>query len=333
VRAWSGGLAPAGWAYVASDATPALQRAGDVGVRAYLSRAATRVPLTVGVDDVLSVDAPAPPPPPPPPPESVVLVGAGDIASPGGGDERTAALLDAIPGTVFTLGDNAKPNGTAEDYAAYYTPTWGRHLARTRPAVGNRDYASGSADAYFAYFGAAAGEAPGGYYSYEAGAWHVVVLNSNCSVVSCAPGSPQVEWLRADLAAHPTACTVAMWHHPRWSSGIGHEDGSVVATMWDVLHEYGVELALAGHDHGYERFAPKDAGGAVDPARGVRSFVVGTGGGGDATFGPPQPGSEVREPVTDGVLKLTLHPTGYDWEFVPVAGETFTDAGSAICVA
>ncbi len=265
-------------------------------------------------------------------PQAAVLVGAGDIA-----DckrlkqaEATASLLDAIPGTVFTLGDNAYPDGTAGQFADCYGPTWGRHKARTRPAVGNHDYHAAGAAPYFAYFGAAAGPPDKGYYSYDLGAWHVVVLNSNCNEVPCDAGSAQERWLRADLAAAKATCSLAYWHHPRYSSG-RHGSAAKMRHLWQALYDGGVELALSGHDHTYERFAPQDAAGRLDAARGVRQFVVGTGGRSAYQFQAPEPNSEARATDIFGVLKLTLSPERYDWEFIPAAGHSFTDSGTGTC--
>ncbi len=274
-----------------------------------------------------------PPPTPAPTPEPVTLVGAGDIAacdSPGAA--ATAALLDGIAGTVFTAGDNAYERGTAAEFASCYGPTWGRHKGRTRPAPGNHDYLTNGASGYFAYFGAAAGEPGSGYYSYELGAWHVVVLNSNCgSVGGCGPSSPQVQWLAADLAAHPTRCALAIWHHPRWSSGAEHGSDPAYATFWSVLYERGVDLVVNGHDHVYERFAPQTPDALPDDARGIREFVVGTGGRSLYAVKAPIANSEVLRNDTLGVLRLTLRWDGYDWAFVPAAGSTFADAGSGNC--
>ncbi len=257
-----------------------------------------------------------------------VLVGAGDIASCGlRGDEATAALLDTIPGTVFTAGDNAYNSGTPSEYADCYDPTWGRHKARTRPAPGNHDYATPGAAGYFGYFGAAAGDPATGYYSYDLGDWHILVLNSNLSMQA---GSPQEQWLRNDLAAHPAPCTLAYWHHPRFSSG-PHGSSTAAQALWQALYEAGAEVVVSGHDHHYERFAPQDAQGTADAEQGIRAFVVGTGGGRLDAIGPPIANSEVHEDDTWGVLKLTLHTMSYGWEFVPVAGKTFTDQGSAGC--
>jgi 3',5'-cyclic AMP phosphodiesterase CpdA len=272
--------------------------------------------------------APSPPATPDP-----VLVGAGDIAAcDNDGDERTAKLLDKIAGTVFTLGDNVYPNGTAVQFERCYAPSWGRHKARTRPVPGNHDYRVAGAEAYYAYFGASAGDPKKGYYSYDVGAWHVIVVNSNCGEIGgCKAGSAQEKWIREDLAAHPTPCAVAMWHHPRFSSGTEHGNDAGMRDIWRALQQAGVDLALTGHEHNYERFAPQDAEGKPDPEHGIREFVVGTGGKSLYPFGASLPTTEVRNNTTYGVLKLTLHPESYDWEFVPVEGGSFADSGTARC--
>jgi uncharacterized repeat protein (TIGR01451 family) len=199
------------------------------------------------------------------------------------------------------------------------------------PAVGNHEYLTAGAAGYFQYFGAAAGDPTQGYYSFDIGSWHLIALNSNCSKVGgCGPGSPQETWLRRDLEAHPADCTLAYWHHPRFSSG---EHGSFVSTqpLWQALYDAGTELVLSGHDHDYERFAPQTAAGVADAGRGIRQFVVGTGGRNRYALGPAIANSEARDATTFGVLELTLHPAGYDWRFVPEAGGGFADAGSASC--
>ena len=200
-----------------------------------------------------------------------------------------------------------------------------------RPAVGNHEYGTPGAEAYYTYFGARAGPAGKGYYSFDLGSWHLISLNSNCGEVSCAKGSEQDRWLRADLAAHPSRCTLAYWHHPRWSSGTTHGDTESVAPFIDALYEAGADLVLVGHEHNYERFAPQDPRERPDPDRGIREFVVGTGGKSLYPFGSPDPNSEVRNSDTFGILSLTLHPTGYDWEFVPEAGGQFHDRGAGQC--
>jgi acid phosphatase type 7 len=257
-----------------------------------------------------------------------VFVGAGDITNCAmTEDESTAQLLDAIDGTVFTLGDNAYPDGTAEQFDDCYDLTWGRHKARTMPVPGNHDYHTAHGSGYYAYFGARA-HGPNGYSSYELGKWHIIALNTEIDVSA---NSAQVTWLKADLAAHNNVCTLAYWHEPRWSSGSVHGSSTRSAAIWRALYASGVDVVLNGHDHVYERFAPQNPRGQADP-EGIREFVVGTGGAALYDFGTPLPNSEIRNNTAHGVLKLTLHATSYEWEFVPIAGQTFHDSGSANCV-
>lgn len=260
-----------------------------------------------------------------------IVIAAGDIADCNrSADEATAMLLDAQPdATVATLGDNAYENGTAEEFANCYAPSWGRHRARTRPSLGNHDYGTPGAAPYFAYFGAAAGEPGKGYYSYDLGGWHVVVLNSNCGIVSCAGGSPQEQWLRADLAASSADCTLAYWHHPLFTTG-PHLATTATEPLWRALYEAGADVVLNGHNHQYERFAPQDVGGALDPDYGMREFVVGTGGRPLYPTARTHPNSVVRENAVHGVLRLILRPRSYEWAFVPTAG-TFSDSGGSPC--
>ena len=267
-------------------------------------------------------------PPPPPPGSEFVLVGAGDIAACGSnGDEATAALLDDIPGTVFTAGDNAYPDGTTADFNDCYHPSWGRHKSRTRPSPGNHDYHTQGAAPYYAYFGANAGPSGLGYYSYDLGDWHVIALNSE---ISMSAGSTQETWLRSDLAATTKQCVVAYMHRPRFSSSSNHGSSTGPRALWQALYDAGAEIVIAGHDHTYERFAPQTPDGVADPARGIRQFVAGTGGKGLYSFGTPVANSEVRYNSTYGVLKLTLRSGGYSWEFVPTSG-SFRDSGSTSC--
>ena len=258
-----------------------------------------------------------------------VLVGAGDIADCSRTvDSATAALLDDIAGTVITLGDNAYPRGRAADYRDCYGPTWGRHKARTRPAPGNHDYLTADASGYFGYFGARAGPRGRGYYAYDAGSWRILVLDSNCSEVGgCSGSSPQGRWLASELAAAAGRDVLAYWHHPRYSSG-SHGGAGSVRGLWELLYAGGADVVLNGHDHDYERFAPQDPWGRPDDAFGLRQFVVGTGGGPSRRRVSHEPNSEVFA-STYGVLRLTLRPGAYDWAFVPIAGATFTDAGTA----
>jgi len=273
-------------------------------------------------------DGPATPTPVPPPSAEPVLVGAGDIAvCPGGNQEATALLLDRIAGTVFTAGDNLNfGSPTFQNYLECYGPSWGRHLVRTRPAPGNHDYDYPGPSTYFSYFGAALGSDGLGFYSYDVAGWHVVSLNS---LISMRPGSAQYQWLEDDLAANSASCTVAYFHHPLFSSAQNGPNPSV-RDLWRVLYDRGVEVVLNGHDHVYERFAPQDPDGRADPARGIRQFTVGTGGAPLYAFGAARANSEVRTSV-HGVLKLTLQVTGYSWEFVSIAGQSFRDSGSGSC--
>ncbi len=261
-----------------------------------------------------------------------VLLAAGDIADcASSGDEATAALLDTLGGTIASLGDTVYLEGTAEQFAKCYQPSWGRHKARTKPAVGNHEYRTPGAQGYYDYFGAAAGDPAKGYYAYDLGKWHIVVLNSNCKFVSCAAGSAQEKWLRADLAANPRACTLAYWHHPLFTSGADHGPETATRPLYQALYDARAEVVLTGHNHNYERFAPQNPAGKRDDARGLRHFVVGTGGASYYGFAATRPNSEVRNAVTYGILRMTLRADGYDWLFVPEAGKTFTDAGTGTC--
>lgn len=264
-------------------------------------------------------------------PPAETLVAAGDIADGSNGDEQTAALVATIPGTVAALGDLAYENGSASDFATYYEPTWGRFKARTRPAAGNHEYQTPNAAGYFGYWGAVAGLPTQGWYSYELGAWHVIVLNSNCPFVGgCHAGSPQEAWLRADLAAHPTRCTLAYWHHPRFSTGVVG-DSPDIRPLFQALYDANADLLLVGHAHNYQRWSPLNPTGAADAARGIRQFVVGTGGRAFHEVSPPDPRQEIANDDTFGVLRLLLSSAGFTWQFQPVAGRTFTDTGSQTC--
>lgn len=261
--------------------------------------------------------------------DSVTLVGAGDIANCEllGGARATANLLDAISGTIFTLGDHAYPRGTAKELADCYGATWGRHKARTHPTIGNHDLITGHGQPYFDYFGDNAGPKGRGYYSYDLGAWHIIALNGTETVAAT---DPQVLWLRQDLASHPTDCVLAYWHMPMFSSG-PHGGGPEMKEVWKILYDAGADVVVSSHDHVYERFAPLDASGKVDQVRGIREFLVGTGGAGVYKFNKIAPNSEVHNNTTYGVLKFTLSKGRYAWQFIPMAGQTFTDSGSAAC--
>jgi hypothetical protein len=264
---------------------------------------------------------------------AAVLIGAGDIADCSNlfGAEATARILEQNPGTVMAVGDLAYPRGTKADFACY-DKTWGRVKSRTRPAAGNHEFRSSGAAFYFKYFGRAAGDPARGFYSYDLGSWHIIVLNSEClQVGGCNAGSPQEKWLRADLAAHPSACTLAYWHKPLFSSGASHGDDPEIKPLWQALYEANADVIINGHDHDYERFAPQDPDGKPDEQRGMREFVVGSGGKNHRPLATPQPNSELRNNDTYGVLKLTLKPGAYDWQFIPEAGKNFTDSGSGAC--
>jgi hypothetical protein len=248
---------------------------------------------------------------------------------------RQKAVSDLFVGrnfsAVLALGDIQYEDGASSKYLQSFDPSWGRAKNIIRPAVGNHEYLTAGASGYYNYFGAAAGDSRKGYYSYDIGAWHLIALNSNCSQVGgCGAGSPQEQWLKADLAAHPTMCTLAYWHHPRFSSG-QHGSSTSYDAFWRALYAAGAEIVLSGHDHDYERFAPQSPTGAADQ-NGIQQFVVGTGGKNHYQFMSIQPNSVVRNPDTYGILKLTLHATSYDWQFVPEPGKTFTDSGSRNCI-
>jgi len=266
------------------------------------------------------------PPPPPVPGLPQVFVGAGDIAACDNNSQATARLLDVTGGTVFTLGDNAYFHGSRENFRDCYGPTWGRPAIkdRTRPAPGNHDYESAGAAPYFEYFGANAGPAGLGYYSFDVGAWRAISLNSN---IPTGAASAQAAWLRSELALHASSrCTIAYWHHPLFSSG-PNGDSTNMRDIWRILYDAGVDVVMSGHDHLYERFAPQDPDGRPDSSRGIRQFTAGTGGAPLYQFGAPRPNSEVRI-STFGVLKLTLMSDRYDWEFMPVSGQRDTGTGT-----
>ena len=254
------------------------------------------------------------------------FVGAGDIAlcTGAGNHQATAELLDSIPGTVFALGDNAYQSGTLSEYNDCYDRTWGRHRSRTRPVPGNHEYETPGARGYFDYFGGRAGPDGLGYYSFDLGNWHIIALNSNIPVSA---GSAQGAWLRVDLSANAVRCTLAFWHHPRFSSG-RHGNDDRMRDFWRILYEAGADVVLSAHDHTYERFAPQDADAGWDESRGIRQFVAGTGGAALYPFPTVRPNSEARVSA-HGVLKLTLRSGGYDWEFVTVSG--VGDFGTASC--
>jgi hypothetical protein len=278
---------------------------------------------------------PAPFEPPPPLPAEVILA-AGNIAKCGStNDETTASLLDNLPGTVFALGDIAFPGGSPQAYSDCYEPSWGRHKARTYAVLGNHEYESGNATASFDYFGERAGPRGRGYYSFELGNWHIIVLDVNDFTVdslSPFPGSAQDLWLQADLAANGKHCTLAMWHSPRFfsSNTPGYTSNLYVTPVWDRLYAANVDVVLNGHQHQYERFPPMTPSGVRDEFRGIRQFNAGTGG---ESAEMPIGLAPDREVLTDafGILKLTLDDGSYSWEFIPTVAGAFSDSGAGTC--
>jgi acid phosphatase type 7 len=265
--------------------------------------------------------------------QTVTLVGAGDIAGCDfKHDSKTARLLGKIPATVFTLGDSVYPDGTRKQFRDCYDPTWGKYKKRTRPSVGNRDYETSGAEPYFDYFGWRAGKPSRGYYSYDLGAWHIVALNSNCKELGgCEWRSAQGHWLRRDLERHRARCTLAYFHHPLYASGSGY-DSPEVKPFWHILYNHHAEVILNGHAHRYERFARIKPSGARSLAKGIRQFIVGTGGApGGSQHGPNDPRVQAKKVGAPGVLKLDLGSGFYHWKFVPVAGRNYTDSGRARC--
>lgn len=290
-----------------------------------------------GVGTILDDDSP--------PVTGTRIAAAGDIAcDPGssfwnGGQGsglncRQRATSDLLVGAgyaaVLALGDIQYEDGAYSKFLASYDPSWGRVKSITKPAPGNHEYQTSGAAGYYQYFGAAAGDPAKGYYSFDLGGWHLVALNSNCSAVGgCGAGSPQEQWLRADLAANPASCTLAYWHHPRFSSG-EHGSDSTYTAFFQALYDANADVVLVGHDHDYERFAPQTPSGALDLARGIRQFVAGSGGKNVRTFPTVRPNSEVRDVSSLGVLELTLGAGAYEWRFRPAVG-SFADSGSASC--
>ncbi|HEY8607431.1 MAG TPA: metallophosphoesterase [Noviherbaspirillum sp.] len=270
--------------------------------------------------------------------KGVTLFAAGDIAdcrrvpAAESGAAKTAALVEARLAAdpaafVLTLGDHTYPVGLLQEFIDCYEPTWGRFKSRTYPVPGNHEYYTPHAVGYYTYFGARAGEARRGYYSFRAGSWHLIALNSYLKPDDHAQ---QLAWLKAELKTSGARCTLAFWHHPVFSSG-GHGNNSRMRDAWDILHAAGADVILASHDHDYERFAPQDGSGQRDDARGIRQFVVGTGGAKLTPFRFRNWNTERSDNLSHGVLKLALKDAGYEWEFLPVDKDGFTDAGSTLC--
>lgn len=285
---------------------------------------------------------------------SAVIVAVGDIAC--GADSTGAACKEKAtsdlvapinPAAVLVLGDNQYEQGQLAYYQGTdpycnsnpprcYNATWGRFKDITWPVVGNHEYLTAGASGHFDYFNGVgvqtgrAGDRSKGYFSVDVGSWHIVVLNSNCTPAGgCGATSPQATWLRADLAAHTNTCTLAAIHQPLYTSG-GRSSTSI-APLWQILYDNNAEMVLVGHDHSYERFAPQDAGGNLDTARGLREFVVGTGGRNHTPLVATVANSEIFDATSFGIMKLTLKPTSYDWQFIPIPGSSFTDSGTQNC--
>lgn len=275
----------------------------------------------------------------PPGAQTYVLAGAGDIAGCKNldGARATAKLLEQIPGTVFAAGDLAYEYGTPSEFQNCYGATWGAFKDRTKPVLGNHEYGGDdTASGYFQYWGAQAGPAGKGYYSFDLGSWHIVALNTNCNewpLGGCGKGSPEETWLEKDLAEHPDSCVLAFGHHALFSSGVfkSHAVHPELRQFWRDLYAVHAALVLAGHEHSYERFAPQDPDGHADPVNGIREIVVGTGGKSHDPLGLATANSEVRDSGTYGVLKFVLSPGSYTWEFIPEEGKAFTDSGTGFC--
>lgn len=325
----SGSFSSGQW--LALDVTPLLTGSGPVSFALTTTQRSGVLSLAsrergAATAPQLLVETGSAPPPPPPPGGDPVVAGAGDIANGAAHDTATADVLAALnPTAVLTLGDNAYPDGTPADYQNYYEPTWGQFKARTNPSPGNHDYHTAGAPGYFGYFGT---RAPAAYYAWNIGAWRFYSLNSE---IAHDATSPQISWLKQELAANPRACVAAYWHKPLFSSGM-HGNDTSVRPFWDALYAANADLVLVAHDHLYERFGPQTPAAERDLARGIREFVVGTGGASSLyAFTTIQPNSEVRQNTTWGVLRVTLHASSYDWTFEPVSGQSFTDSGSESC--
>ncbi len=306
--------------------------ATPTSVSTLAAAAATPLPPTTATAAVTATPLPTQTPTSIPTPTPATLTGAGDIVECGyDGAAQTAALLEKMPGAIFTAGDNSNDSGRQVEYKNCFGPTWGQFLDRIHPVPGNHDYNTDDGQPYYQYFGAAAGEPGKGWYSYDLGAWHIVALNSNCDAVNCREDSEQLNWLRQDLQSHPALCTLAYYHLPRWSSGQAGNAGWI-APIFDTLYENSVDMVVNGNDHEYERIAPLDPEGALDLQHGVRSFVVGTGGAGLRSFSKViAPGSEERIADTFGVIQFKLYPDHYEWAFLPVGGGPALDSGRENC--
>ena len=314
---------------------------GNIRMMPSLPAILTRISLVVACGLAIATAGAAPALPSAAAPVAAALLGDPTLAAAGDiignctgsscGYQQTAKVVTSLnPTTVLALGDVSNRSGSASDYTIRFNSSWGVFKAKVRPVPGNHDYGAPGAVNFFNYFGAAA-QPPRGYYSYDVGTWHIIAINSNCSQVGgCQAGSAQEKWLRNNLAQHPAACTLAFWHHPRYSSG--HDgDNAFMKPIFQDLYNARADVVLSGHSHDYERFAPQNNASQLDTANGIRQFVVGTGGSFFTGFGSIKPNSLVRNNNTFGVLRMNLGAGSYSWKFVPVAGRTFTDSGSATC--
>lgn len=265
---------------------------------------------------------------------AVTIVAAGDIADcrhvapEFSGAAQTAALVAATDAAVLTIGDNTYPVGAYGEFVDCFEPTWGRFGSRLRPSPGNHDYQTPGGAGYYAYFGERAGPGKRGFYSFDIGGWHIISMNS---AVDAKKNSVQYRWLLEDLESSSKAlCTLVFWHHPVFSSG-PHGNDPRMRDALAALHAAGADVLLVGHDHVYERLAPHDAAGEPDPARGIRSFTVGTGGAPLYEFKAPHPRSEARDASTHGILRLVLGEGVYRWDFLPSGGGPSRDRGQGAC--
>lgn len=259
---------------------------------------------------------------PPPPLGPVQILAAGDIGMCGFGADDTGKLLDRLTGTILALGDLAYQDGTRANFRDCYDPFWGRHLQRTKPVPGNHEYQGDrNATGYWDYFGELAGPRGLGYYAFTEGAWRIIALNSEISML---PGSPQQQWLRNELTTTRSLCTLAYWHRPLFTSGPNFPQQDV-RPLWLTLQEFGVDVVLNGHDHLYERFDRQDADGRPSPT-GIRQFTVGTGGAQTYKAGPPRPNSQKIAEVY-GILVLTLNNDSYQWDLATNSSFRDTDSG------
>ncbi|MES2355076.1 MAG: metallophosphoesterase [Pseudomonadota bacterium] len=267
------------------------------------------------------------------PSSEVIIYAVGDIAecrdkpAAEAPANLTANFLRQTQGTILALGDIAYPKGREIDFSSCFQPIWGDLKPRMLPVPGNHEYLTDSAAPYYAYFGTVAGSPGKGYYSTRIGAWRIIALNSN---IDTQTGSEQERWLRSELAADKTKCTLAFWHHPLFASS-PRGNNPKMQNIWQTLYENGVDVVLNGHEHQYERFAPQTPAGEQDSTRGVRQFIVGTGGAMSNRFAEIKPNSEARATALLGVIELTLREDSYAWKFIPVAGQTFQDSGEGRC--